>query len=85
MDVNTFRIKHSGRCKRCGKQSSLCSNGYCSRCDNVLYGKKSLVAFAVILCIPQIKEGYDIMKCYKCGKETSYLVSGLVCIECYEG
>jgi len=37
----------------------MCSRWTISR---RVYGKKSLVAFAVILCIPQIKEGYDIMK-----------------------
>lgn len=41
MDNDIFRIKHSGRCKRCGKDSGLCSNGLCPRCDHALYGKKS--------------------------------------------
>jgi len=25
-------------CKRCGRKTTILSNGLCSRCDNVLYG-----------------------------------------------
>jgi predicted amidophosphoribosyltransferase len=28
----------SGVCPRCKKETMLLSNGYCSRCDKVLYG-----------------------------------------------
>lgn len=31
-----------GRCKRCRRKTTILSNGYCARCDNILYGKKTL-------------------------------------------
>ena len=27
------------KCKRCGKTEDILSNGYCKRCDEVLFGK----------------------------------------------
>ncbi len=34
-------IKEKKKCKRCSRESEfILSNGYCPRCDNVVYGKR---------------------------------------------
>lgn len=36
----TSFYNRTNHCKRCGKQGFLLSNGYCPRCDDVLFGRK---------------------------------------------
>lgn len=33
----------STRCKRCGNNGYILENGYCVRCDDVIYGKPKIV------------------------------------------
>lgn len=32
-------IKENAKCNRCGRTTTILSNGLCLRCDNVLYGR----------------------------------------------
>ena len=38
MTTTTNSYTHTNNCKMCRKEGAL-SNGYCIRCDDVLYGK----------------------------------------------
>ncbi len=40
MDYIQEPIEENGICKRCGRKTRILSNGYCTRCDDVLYGHK---------------------------------------------
>jgi ribosomal protein L37E len=31
-------VTENGTCKRCGRRTRILSNGYCTRCDDVMFG-----------------------------------------------
>jgi len=39
MNLTTTDVK---KCRRCGNTGYICYNGYCSRCDDVIFGKQDV-------------------------------------------
>jgi len=40
--MTSMILTDKAKCKRCGNTGYICINGYCSRCDDVIFGKQEV-------------------------------------------
>jgi hypothetical protein len=55
----------NGTCKRCVRRGRILSNGYCTRCDDVIFGRP-IQTERIYPIFPEIKHKYSKRKIYWC-------------------